>query len=135
MVLKIENMGPRSQVHIVWGAIAVIILVSARIFAEFLRLTPPCIFRTLTGIPCLTCGGTHCVAALSQLHPLDSFLYNPLIMVGLIAMIPYSLGYAVAIIFRRRVAIALSKSEKRALRISVILLLVANWAYLIISMT
>ncbi len=135
MFLKIENRAPRSPVHVVWGAIAILTIVAARIFSGLLPLAPPCIFRTITGIPCLTCGGSHCVVALSHINPLASFLYNPLIMISCIGLILFSLGYAFAIIFRRRFSLALSKTEKRIIRIAIVLLMGANWAYLIISMT
>jgi hypothetical protein len=135
MFLKIENEAPRSPVHVVWGAIAILTIVGARIFSGLLPFAPPCIFRAITGIPCLTCGGSHCVVALSRFHPLGSFLYNPLIMIILVGLILLSLGYAFAIIFRRRLSLALSKTEKRIIRIAIVLLVGANWAYLIISMT
>jgi hypothetical protein len=135
MHLKMENGAPHSPTHIVWGLIAILAIIGARIFSWLLPFAPPCIFRTITGIPCLTCGGSHCIVALSQLNPLASFLYNPLIMLSLVAMMLFSLGHGFAFIFRRRLAFTISNGEKRTLRLAIILLIAVNWAYLIISAT
>jgi hypothetical protein len=120
---------------VVWGLITVMAVAAAWEFRDFLPFMPPCLFRIITGIPCLTCGGTHCVAALSRFDFGASFLYNPLIMITLIILILFSLTIFMGIIFHRRTIISLSPPEKRGLRITIILLAVANWAYLIVKMT
>ena len=38
----------------------------------------PCLFRSLTGIPCPTCGVTRSFAALTRLDFAESFYYHPL---------------------------------------------------------
>jgi hypothetical protein len=135
MQITLENRPPRSPVHIAWGIIVILAILLVRIFSNLLPLIPPCIFRLVTGIPCLTCGGTRCIVALSNFDIAASFHYNPLIMLTLIGLILFSLIIFAGIIFRRRLAITLSPLEKRGLRISAILLVAANWVYLIIRMT
>lgn len=130
-----EKGAPHSPVHIVWGPIALLVIIAARVFSIYLPLAPPCIFRSITGIPCLTCGGTHCVIALSQLDPISAFFYNPMIMLTFMGMIIFSLGWALAIIFQRRLVVKVSSTEKRFLRIMAIFLVAVNWTYLIIRMT
>jgi hypothetical protein len=134
MKLKIENMAPHSPVHVVWGAMVIFVIVGAKIMSAYLPLLPPCIFRTLTGIPCLTCGGTHCISALSNFELTSSFLYNPLIMISLLGLIIFSLTYLAGILFSRRLIISLTSNEKTTLRISVISLIALNWIYLIIKL-
>lgn len=48
----------------------------------FFRLgltTPGCLFRKITGVPCLACGGTRCVRSLAGLDIPAAFLYSPLV--------------------------------------------------------
>jgi hypothetical protein len=135
MQIVLEKRRPLSPVHIAWGVIVIVAILLVRAFSNFMPLIPPCIFRLVTGFPCLTCGGTHCIIALSNFDIGASFLYNPLIMLTLIGLILFSLLIFAGIIFQRRLAITLSCLEKRGLRISAILLVAANWVYLIFRMT
>jgi hypothetical protein len=134
MKIKIENKAPQSPVHIIWGAMIIFGLFGVRAMRDFLPLMPPCIFRLLTGIPCLTCGGTHCAAALSQLDLAAAFLANPLIMLSLTALLLFSLLYLSGVLLKKRLQITLSPFEKQGIRISAIFLVAINWIYLIIKM-
>lgn len=54
---------------------------------------PPCTLRTLTGVPCPTCGTTHAAVALLRGHVLEALRANPL---AAIAGIAFLVGGAVA---------------------------------------
>jgi hypothetical protein len=134
MKLNIENKAPQSPVHIIWGGMIIFGLFGVRAMRDFLPLMPPCIFRRLTGIPCLTCGGTHCASALSQLDMTAAFLANPLIMISLVALVLFSLMQLSGMLLKKRLQITLSPFEKQGIRIFAIFLVAANWVYLIIKM-
>ncbi len=52
------------------------LLLTLAIFSHFFDI--PCPFRSLTGIPCPTCGLTRSFAALTRLDFSESFYYHPL---------------------------------------------------------
>lgn len=43
---------------------------------------PPCWFKTMTGLPCPSCGGTRAVLALLTGDPLRAVWFNPGVMIG-----------------------------------------------------
>lgn len=118
--------------ELIWGAV----LSSAGLIAAlWLRSglpSPPCALHALTGIPCPTCGTTRSVAALLQGKTHTAFLLNPLTTTLLIGIAIYVLYSAVAVAFRlpRLRWEPLSASERRWIRIGVILLIASNWVWL-----
>jgi hypothetical protein len=117
----------------VWGGMAIILIVSVGTLKEYLHLAPPCVFRQLTGIPCLTCGSTRSLIALSQFRLGASFLRNPLAMLVAVAAVLSSLLVGLGLLWRRRLALTLSESEKKSLRIVVFALVLLNWVFLILK--
>ncbi len=89
-----------------------------------------CPLRDTTGIPCLTCGGTHSIVALMQGHWIEAMAANPLVAVGTVLFVLWS-GYAVvATIYPAiRRSLKLLAYEKRAARIAATLLILATWAW------
>jgi len=133
MHFKVENTRPKSAVHFVWGFVAIGTIAFAGIWQHQLELLPPCLFKHLTGIPCPTCGVTRSVVSLSKLDLYDSFLYNPLSMISIFALILFSPAFITAWLFRKRLEIVLAERDRKFLRISLVLVLMANWAFLILS--
>jgi hypothetical protein len=94
---------------------------------------PGCIFLTLTGHPCLTCGATR--AAIQFLHGnfTAALWWNPLAFAFLCALSVFDTYAAIVLIMRAprlRVA-ALSQVEKNLVRTLVVSLLALNWMYLL----
>lgn len=50
-------------------------------------LLPPCLLKSLTGLPCATCGLTRCVLALAEGRWAEAFHWHPLAFVAL-ALLP-----------------------------------------------
>lgn len=104
---------------------------------EFLRphiWVPACPFKGLTGLPCMTCGGTRAALALGRLDFLGALAMNPLAALGLGAFGVYWLYAVWACVFRppRRLRFGAAKPRVAlAIRCSIIAAIVANWAYLI----
>ena len=97
--------------------------------------TPPCVFHSLTGLPCVTCGATR--AATHFLHGdfLTSFLFNPLAFLTFCGLCVFDL-YAVTVLATRAPRLRFSNfnpGQKRLFRSVVIFLLAANWLYLLIA--
>ncbi len=95
--------------------------------------TPQCLFHSITGIPCLTCGGTRCVKNLLAGNILTAFEWNPLVFLAVMAAALYALYAAAATALglpRIRLG-SLSPAEMQILRVTAAAVIAANWIYLI----
>ncbi|HEY2711981.1 MAG TPA: DUF2752 domain-containing protein [Chthoniobacterales bacterium] len=95
--------------------------------------TPHCAFRSLTGLPCPTCGATRAAWQFLHGHFLASFLFNPLAFLAYCIVVAFDL-YAFAVLILRAPRLrftGLTSAERAAVRYSVLALLAANWLYLL----
>ena len=90
-----------------------------------------CLFKAVTGRPCLTCGTTRVLGRLFAADLRGAVLMNPLSALILLSFVPWALLDLVLLARGRTFALEVSPGLARVLRISVPLLLVANWAYLV----
>lgn len=93
---------------------------------------PPCLFHSLTGMPCLTCGATRAAFQFLHGHFIASWLFNPLAFLLFCGLIVFDL-YALAVLATRapRIRIRLSPAERNLARAAAALLLGGNWLYLL----
>jgi hypothetical protein len=87
-----------------------------------------CLLKRLTGCPCPTCGFTRGVLALLSGHPIQGWLYNPLLF-SFLSLFAAVVG--IRIVFGRKLMVYLSDSEAKAAWVLVPLLVAANWLYVI----
>jgi hypothetical protein len=120
-----------SSIHIIWGPMALLIIAAAGFFKDFLGLLPQCIFHRLTDVPCLTCGATRSLVALSQFDIASSFLLNPMLLLLVVGVVAFSLVSLYSLISKKGIAVKLNQGQKRALRIGIIGLFITNWVYLV----
>lgn len=95
--------------------------------------TPSCVFHSLTGLPCPTCGSTRAAYHFLHGHFAASFLFNPLAFLAFCALVLFDL-YALTILAARAPRLRLhsfSPVEKLLLRSLVVALLAGNWFYLL----
>jgi hypothetical protein len=101
-----------------------------------LRLNPgnllrPCPLRTLTGIPCPTCGGTGAFRELLAGRLGAALLSNPLVAAGMLLGIATALACLIALPWADRVRRPRTPSG-RILGLLLLVAVIANWIYLII---
>lgn len=116
-----------------WLGLFVLIAICGVAWFHFNLPTPRCPIHDLTGQPCLTCGGTRSLHALYKGHLKDSFLWNPLVFLGVVAGVAYAL-YAIVAISLKTARIRFSEFSERELlmlRTVVVLALAGNWIYLL----
>jgi len=91
-----------------------------------------CPFRAITGIPCLSCGGTRALLALAHGDVRAAFVWNPLVAAGTVAALVWLLYAAFVIILRApRLRLRLEARDRLALRVAAGLAIAGNWIFLI----
>jgi Protein of unknown function (DUF2752) len=117
---------------LIYGTIAILALIAAR-FLPVLGLTPSCVFRAFTGIPCPTCGATRSLVHLANGNLSASFSMNPAIALLTFAAL-LMLAYDVATLFSgSRISLSLTPREATLTRAGAVVVLLANWAYLVLN--
>jgi hypothetical protein len=116
---------------LVIGASAVIALATGQ-FADL----PPfrCVFKAVTGLPCLTCGCARGLIALLDGDLVAAARWNPLVPLGAIAALGYG-PYAAMVAFTRlpRLRVRISHSDKRLARWVVLVSCAFLWSWLYID--
>ena len=95
--------------------------------------TPPCVFYTLTGLPCVTCGATRSAFQFLHGHFSASLFFNPLAFLAYCSVLAYDL-YALILLATRAPRLRFgnfSRSERLRVRGAMIILLALNWLYLL----
>jgi hypothetical protein len=87
-----------------------------------------CLFKRATGYPCPTCGFTRGSLSFLHGHPVQAWLYNPLLFtfLGAFAMVVF-----IRVISGRHPQVSLTRAERLAAWIISVALFAANWLYVI----
>ena len=119
--------------ELVWLVVSVATVIGG---ATWLRLGFPvlrCPFLAVTGYPCLTCGATRCAIAFLHANVFAAWLWNPLALVGLCGVALFDI-YALIVLVARTPRLRLidwTRTEKNAVRVAVVALILVNWIYLL----
>jgi len=94
---------------------------------------PHCLFLTITGHPCMTCGATRCAIAFFHFDFWNAWRWNPLVFLILSGLSIFDVyAFAVLVTRSRRLRVTqLSPIEKQFFRSFAIILLISNWIYLL----
>jgi hypothetical protein len=113
--------------------VSVGVLAGGAIWLTFGLPWPRCLFRSVTGLPCFSCGVTRCTISLVHGNFLTAWQWNPLGFVAVCALILFDLYAAIVIIgrMRRLRVVDWTAREKRFTRILVASALALNWIYLL----
>lgn len=104
-----------------------------KLLAPYVAL-PPCLFRTLTGWPCPSCGGTRCVLALASLDLPAAAAGNPLVLLAAVGLMAATLLHAAERLLQRPLLSPEPLLHRPALVRGVAVgMVLANWAYLILA--
>lgn len=93
----------------------------------------PCPFHAITGLPCLTCGGTRAISHLVDGEFGAALEMNPLVFFGVLACAAFVI-YAVTFWILRRAPVRLDFRRGPALfflRFGTLFAVAANWIYLV----
>lgn len=115
------------SIHVIWMFILITILGISR----FLPLNR-CLFHDITGYPCLSCGISRAANALFEGNIFGMISYNPLIVLFCVGLFFFSLFKFAEFIFRFRIDLRFSSKYLIAIRILTVIVVIANWTYLIV---
>jgi hypothetical protein len=111
---------------------ALVVLWMASGHEELPRLLCP--FRHLTGIPCVACGGTRAILALTRGEVQTAFLWNPLVAVSALVALAWLLYAAVVTVLATpRLRVRLGERDRFLVRATAWTALTANWMFLILQ--
>ena len=79
--MREENPSARA-IGLYWGTVAIALLLATPLIPRLCAGMPSCPFRSLTGIPCPSCGATRAALALSRLDLVAAWISNPLVTIG-----------------------------------------------------
>lgn len=125
-----ESQAHPRQLGLLWGTVAVALVLLASGAEQLAQNLPHCTFKALLGIPCPTCGVTRAALALARLDVASALRVNPLATLFWLALVPGGLVAGVSTLAGR------PPKEPRwdwrpVERLGLVLLIVANWAYLV----
>jgi hypothetical protein len=121
-------MRPGRQLAFLWGGAALVCAAAAPLAPALARGLPPCPFRALMGIPCLTCGSTRALLALARFDVGAAFSWNPLAAAAGILLVFGGLAALGAALLGRGVE---TPRPTPALRAALALAVAANWVFLV----
>jgi hypothetical protein len=113
---------------------------SAAVGIAWLKLgppLPPCTFKNLTGCPCCGCGATRATHALLRGNITEALRLNPMIAAGFIALGAYGIFAMASVMLGKGRRVRLDGLPRRTgmtVRIALVLLVAANWAWVILNL-
>jgi uncharacterized protein DUF2752 len=90
-----------------------------------------CMFKSVTGLPCMSCGTTRALGRLGAFDPLGALAMNPLATLAVAALFAYALVDLLFWTRGRRLKLGLSRGQKLWILGLGFLAVFVNWAYLI----
>ena len=119
--------------ELVWLAVSAAALIGGLVWLGLGLPGLRCPFLAVTGYPCLTCGATRCTIALLHGNFPQAWSWNPLALVALCGVALFDLYAAVVLLARtpRFRVIDWTRTEKKGVRVAVVVLIAVNWAYLL----
>ena len=130
---------PKTKIdhELLWTTVGIISLAITLIAIQVLNLNnilPKCIFHHITGYPCISCGSTRSLISLLRFDVKVAFLMNPLACLIYLTWFAYSLYSLVVISFDLpRLRFSFTPREVLIFRITLFLIFVSNWTWLIVS--
>ena len=116
------------QLAVLWGGVAAILVALSPWASAIADGLWHCAFKSLTGIPCPTCGTGRAALALARLDFGTALMHYPLPAIGWIAFVTCGLA-ALAMTLTGRTPPAVPSRLSTGARAALVLAVLSNWAY------
>ena len=134
MQISRRQLAPGEVDHeLVWFSVSLGSLAFAALWFTLRLPWPHCLFLTITGHPCLTCGATRSAIAFFHLDFWSAWKWNPLVFLFLSGLSIFD-AYAFAVLVLRTPRLRVGRFsgvEKRLLRSAAVVAFLSNWIYLL----
>ncbi|MBP6783873.1 MAG: DUF2752 domain-containing protein [Verrucomicrobiales bacterium] len=111
----------------------VALLIVARFYERMPVQAPECGFKATFGIPCVSCGGTRAMQALSSGHFVEAIRFNPAVVFGsFVSVVWVILGLRRFQCGEAPLPVPAQSRRMRRVVLIAISLLALNWIYLIL---
>jgi len=120
------------QLAWLWGVLAAASLLLRPFWLLVAPLLPPCPFRALTGIPCLTCGTTHAAVAMLRGDLAAALAANPLAAAAGLMFLTGGVLAPLWALFRGRMPV-LPAPLPLWVRAALVVALLATWVWVIVA--
>ena len=130
--VRISRQDPNRQLGFLWGAVATGLVALTPLATRLAASVPACPFRSILGLPCLTCGSTRAALALSRLDLWTAVKLNPLAAAGWLTLVAGGLVAGVLAL----IGTPLREPSWRLsmpIRLALVLVILANWVYLVVA--
>lgn len=118
------------SVAVYWGAVALLCLAVSPLAPQLAHELPSCPVKSVTGLPCPTCGAGRATLALAELSPAAALAANPLATVAWTVFLGGGLAALVLAVANRPLP-NLPRRLPIAVRAVAVAAIVANWLYLL----
>lgn len=125
-------MSQARQLALLWASVAVALVALSPLASTLAAGLPACPFRAWLDLPCVSCGATRAVLALSRLDLAAAFAFNPLAALAGVGIVGGGLA-AGGLAALDRPLPARGLRPTAAVRMAVAAALLLNWVYLLLA--
>jgi hypothetical protein len=122
------------QIAALWGVVALLLVAMSPWAPQLAAGAPGCPVKSISGLPCPTCGATRAAVALAELDLLAAVALNPLVAAAWMGLVVGGLAALLWSVTGRQLP-SVPRRLPLAPRLAFVAAVAVNWFYLVIAGT